>query len=160
MKKLQTITIKDAFKFDLTPSLIVSPDDKFTDVVHRFSDEPQLRGIFVADEECHIKGVITRRDLLDWARVRLGTAFYAADGHWLKEDARLFELMRASTAMEVARPNSAEAAVKLGDPLVEALRKMLVLDLICLPVVDDQGVILGDLKITEILHQVLLSDED
>jgi Mg/Co/Ni transporter MgtE len=104
--------------------------------------------------------VITRRDLLDWARIQIGTSFYAADEHWLKEDARLFEVMRASKAREVARLNSAEAAVKLDDPLSEALRKMLTLDLICVPVVDEQGVIIGDIKITEILHQVLLSAEE
>jgi Mg/Co/Ni transporter MgtE len=67
--------------------------------------------------------------------------------------------MRASSTEEVARPDSAEAAVRLDDPLSEALRKMLVLDLICLPVVDEAGKIIGDLKFTEILYQALYSIE-
>jgi CBS-domain-containing membrane protein len=145
---------------DKTPSLITSPEDEFSDVVRRFAEQPELRGIFIADEECHLLGVITRRDLLDWARVQLGAAFYAEKEDWLKEDVRLFELMRASNPQEIARPDSAEAAAKLDDPLSEALRKMIVLDLICLPVVDDQGIIIGDLKFTEILFQALHSIEE
>ena len=160
MKRLKNVTVKEAYTFDQTPSLIVKPEDNFVDVVRLFSDQPELRGIFVADESCHLLGVITRRDLLDWARIQLGATFHAPDEHWLKEDVRLYELMRASSAMEVARPDSTDAAVRLDDPLAEALRKMLVIDLICLPVIDDDGVIIGDLKITELLRQALLPTTD
>lgn len=160
MNQLKSITIKEAYSFDKTPSLIVKPEDDFEEVVRRFSDQPELRGIFVADNSDYLLGVITRRDLLDWARIQIGASFYASDDHWLKEDVRLLELMRASKAQEVARTDSANAAVHLDDPLAEALRKMLVLDLICLPVVDEAGVIIGDLKITEILHQVLIAGHD
>jgi CBS-domain-containing membrane protein len=159
MQRLRSLTVKDTYTLDKTPSLITHPADDFADVVRRFAQQPDLRGIFLADEDCHLLGVITRRDLLDWARVQLGTSFYSEKEHWLKEDVRLFELMRASSTEEVARPDSAEAAVRLDDPLSEALRKMLVLDLICLPVVDEAGKIIGDLKFTEILYQALYSIE-
>lgn len=160
MKQLKSITVEEAYNLDQSPSLIVNPEDEFSTVVKRFAEQPELRGIFVAAEDCHLQGVITRRDLLDWARIQIGASFYATDEHWLKEDVRLFELMRASKAKDVARSNSADAAVRPNDPLAEALRKMLALDLICLPVVNDEGVIIGDLKITEILNQVLSSIEN
>ena len=160
MRRLKRLTVQDAYTMDKTPSLITNPDDDFSDVVRRFAEQPELRGIFIADGEWRLLGVITRRDLLDWARVQLGASFYAEKEDWLKEDVRLFELMRASKAQEVAHADSAEAAVLLNDPLSEALRKMIVLDLICLPVVDDQGIIIGDLKFTEILYQALYSVEE
>ena len=159
MKRLQDITVEQAYNLDRTPSLIAAPDDEFTDVVRRFAQQPDLRGIFVAEADCRLLGVITRRDILDWARVQIGASYYTSDEHWLKEDVRLFEMMRASKASEVAREDSASAAVRLSDPLSEALRKMLLLDLSCLPVVDGTGIIIGDLKLSEILHQVLLATE-
>ncbi len=159
MKRLRDITVEQAYNLDRTPSLIAAPDDEFTDVVRRFARQPDLLGIFVAEADCHLLGVITRRDILDWARVQIGAPFYTSDEHWLKEDVRLFEMMRASKASEVAREDSASAAVRLSDPLSEALRKMLLLDLSCLPVVDGTGIIIGDLKLSEILHQVLLATE-
>lgn len=160
MKRLRKITVEHAYNLDKTPSLIASPEDQFTDVVRRFAKTPDLRGIFLAEDDCRLIGVITRRDLLDWARIRIGASFYTSEEHWLKEDVRLFELMRASKAKEVARPDSADAAVRLKDPLSDALRKMLVLDLSCLPVVDDNEIIIGDLKLSEILHQALQPTEE
>lgn len=160
MKRLKKITVEEAYNLDKTPSLIAAPNDEFTNVVRRFAEQPDLRGIFVAEEDNHLIGVITRRDLLDWARVQIGASFYTPEEHWLKEDVRLFELMRASKAHEVARPDSASSAVHVDDPLSEALRKMLVHDLSCLPVIDDDNIIIGDLKLSEILHQALLSTEN
>jgi CBS-domain-containing membrane protein len=160
MQRLRSITVEEAYTLDKTPSLITKPAEDFANVVRRFAEQPNLCGIFLADEDCHLLGVITRRDLLDWARVQLGASFYTEKEHWLQEDVRLFELMRASSAEDVARPDSAKAAVRLRDPLSEALRKMLVLDLICLPVVDDTGKIIGDLKFTEILYQALHTTEE
>jgi CBS domain-containing protein len=160
MRRLKKITVEEAYNLDKTPSLIAAPQDEFIDVVRRFAEQPDLRGIFVAEEDCRLIGVITQRDLLDWARIQLGASFYTSEEHWLKEDVRLFELMRASKAEEVARPDSASAAVHVADPLSEALRKMLVLDLSCLPVIDDNNIIIGDLKLSEILHQALISSEE
>ncbi len=160
MKHLKNITVEEAYNLDQTPSLIAAPHDEFTDVVRRFAEKPDLGGIFIADEDSRPLGVISRQDLLDWARIQLGASFYSSEEHWLKEDVRLFELMRASNAVEVAHPDSAGAAVRLGDPLSEALRKMLVLDLSCLPVVDHEGLIIGDLKLSEVLHQALSASKD
>ena len=160
MKNLKKITVAEAYNLDKTPSWIAAPDDEFTDVVRRFAEEPDLRGIFVAEEDCHLIGVITRRDLLDWARIQIGASFYTSEEYWLKEDVRLFELMRASKAQEVARPDSASSAVHVNDSLSEALRKMMVHDLSCLPVVDEDNIIIGDLKLSEILLQALNSTED
>jgi CBS domain-containing protein len=160
MKLLRKITVEEAYNLDKTPSLIAAPDDEFTDVVRRFAEQPDLRGIFVAEQDCRLIGVITRRDLLDWARIQLGASFYTSEEHWLKEDVRLFELMRASKAREVAREDSASAAVHVEDPLSDALRKMLVLDLSCLPVIDHDDIIIGDLKLSEILHKALHPTEE
>lgn len=160
MKHLKNLTVEEVYNLDETPSLIANPDDEFSDVVRRFAEQPDLRGIFIADSQGKLMGVITRRDLLNWARIQLGASFYTSDEHWLKEDVRLFELMRASKAIEVAHKDSGGACVQLLEPLSEALRKMLTLDLSCLPVVDGEGIIIGDLKLSEILLQALLASDE
>jgi len=80
-----------------------------------------MRGIFVVGEKDRLIGVITRRDLLDWALVQLGEATYSTEEAWLAEDVRLTALMRATTAGEVMRPGSEAAAVRPSDTLAEAL---------------------------------------
>ena len=57
MISLQRLTVKDAYHLDLIPSLIVGPDEDFSEVVQRFASRPVTRGIFVADEERHLLGV-------------------------------------------------------------------------------------------------------
>ncbi len=151
MKILEGRTIGDVYTMDRRPSLLVGPDERFTAVVRRFAERPEMRGIFVVGEKDRLIGVITRRDLLDWARVQLGEATYSTEEAWLAEDVRLTALMRAITAGEVMRPGSEAAAVRPSDTLAEALRRMIAHDLICLPVVDEQGRVLGDLKLTEVL---------
>jgi len=151
MKILEGRTIGDVYTMDRRPSLLVGPDERFTAVVRRFAERPEMRGIFVVGEKDRLIGVITRRDLLDWARVQLGEATYSTEEAWLAEDVRLTALMRAITAGEVMRPGSEAAAVRPSDTLAEALRRMIAHDLICLPVVDEQGWVLGDLKLTEVL---------
>jgi hypothetical protein len=79
---------------------------------------------------------------------------------WLTEDVRLIKVIMASTAGEIIRPDSRRAAVGLKEDLAYALHLMVDLDLICLPVIDDTGQIIGDLKLTEILSRILLIVEE
>jgi len=155
MKVLQNATVADVYSMDRRPSLLVQPEEDFTTVVRRFAERPEIRGIFVVDTQGRLLGVITRRDLLDWARVQIGGASLSTQDGWLAEDVRLASLMRAVTAGEVLRPNSERAAVRPQDTLAEALQRMIALDLICLPVIDAQGRVQGDLKLTEVLAYAL-----
>ncbi len=160
MKTLQKMTVRDAYTLEMTPSLIAQPDEIFADVVRQFTERPELRGIFVVDEKQHLLGVITWRDLLDWARIQLGAGFRTTTSAWLAEDARLITIMRASTAGGILRPESSRAAVQLEDSLADALHLMIELDLICLPVVNEAGRIIGDLKLIEILSRVIQEEDD
>ena len=155
---LQKLVVRDAYQRDLTPSLIVSFDEDFSLVIKRFANQPEARGIFVADEARHLLGVITRRDLLDWARVKLGSALQLK---WsTKSQAfRLITLMHASKAGEVMHSESQRAAVKADDSLAKALQLMIDLDLVVLPVVDDANRIIEDLKLDEILATIAEKEE-
>lgn len=157
MLTLKNLQVKDAYTLDLIPSLIVQPDEDFSEVVRRFATMPEVRGIFVADTHNHLLGVITRRDLLDWSRLRIG-AFLHAVSPDIESNVRLVKLMGASTAGQVMHPQSRRSAVTVDDSLADALRLMIELDLVVLPVVDDHNHIIEDLKLDEILSLIAVED--
>lgn len=154
MIALNELTVQDVFRIDQSPSLILRPDDSFAQAIERFARLPDLRGIFVVDAGDHLLGVITRADLLDWARVRLDMALQTPLGD-ADKTLRLVSLIGASTAGQVMHPDSQKAGIMPGDSLAQALRQMIELNLIVLPVVDEEGRLLGDLKLSELLTVVL-----
>ena len=154
MNTLQQYTVRDACDLDVRPPLIVGPEEEFSAVIGRFASHPEVRGIFVADGKERLLGVITRTDLLDWARIRLGTALQTPIPDTDKA-IRLAALVQASSAGQVMSPESRRAAVRPDDTLAHALRLMIELDLIVLPVVDETGRITGDLKLAELLSLIV-----
>ncbi len=157
MLTLRRLTVKDAYHLDLIPSLIVGPDEDFTEVVRRFAERPVTRGIFVSDEQKYLLGVITRTDLLDWARVKMGAVLQAPILN-REKTLRMASLMHASTAGQVMHPDSHRAGVKADDSLAHALRLMIELDLHVLPVIDEEKRIVEDLKLDEILARLVEED--
>ena len=159
MLTLKKLTVRDAYNLDPHPSLIVGPDEDFAKIIQRFANLPELRGIFVADSEQRLLGVITRRDLLAWARVKTGSPEEILSSPKVEKAIRLINLMHASTVGQFMRPNSHRAAVKPDDSLAHALRIMVEMDLIVLPVVDETDRIVGDLKLSELLARAIPEDE-
>jgi CBS domain-containing protein len=124
------------------------------DVLRRLAEESSLRGVFVTDVEGHLVGVITRTDILEWVRIRLGLALKGAR---LTPDRilRLAQLVRAAKATDAIHPGSEKVAVRPEDTLDLALQLMLQTDLVSVPVVDDEGRILGDLTLSFVLRYLL-----
>ncbi|NPV08144.1 MAG: CBS domain-containing protein, partial [Anaerolineae bacterium] len=50
---------------------------------------------------------------------------------------------------------SRETGVRMDEPLDHALRQMLNHDIVAIPVVDDQGVVLGDLTLARVMRYLL-----
>jgi CBS domain-containing protein len=148
------IYVKEVYDANHKLSVLVRADELLEDVLRRFAEEAWLRGIFVTDEAGRLMGVITRTDLLDWARLRLGTALKATAGK-PERILRLIRLVGAATAKDAIHSGSQRAAVQLDDPLDRALQLMLDIDLIAIPVVDNEGRILGDLTLSHALRHLL-----
>jgi CBS domain-containing protein len=140
-------------------SLIVREDECLADVLRRFSEESWLRGIFVTDAEGRFCGVITRTDMVHWARLRLGTALRSVAG--IGENMlRLATLVQADRAADAIHPNSQTAKVSLSDPLDLALQIMIRTDLVDIPIVDDDQRIVGDLLFSDVLRYLLRQHRD
>ena len=152
MITLQKLTVKDAYRLVDEDPILVRMTDDFNLVINNFAHHAELRGIFVIDDDNRFSGVITRTDLLDWARAKLG-AFLLKPLTTTDKTIRLVNLIKASTAGDVLRPDTKKAVVFANDTLAHALRMMIESDLILLPVIDELQHIIGSLTLSELLNQ-------
>ena len=151
---MTSILVREVYDPQGTFSLLVQSDEPLEEVLRRFAQETCLRSLFVTAPDGQLVGVITRADLLHWARLRLGTALRGVAGE-PETILRLVQLLRASTAGDAVHPESDQVAVRLDAPLDLALQRMLQADLIAIPVVDDEGRVVGDLTFSRVLRYVL-----
>ena len=141
------VLVKDVFFTKGTSSLIVDEDESFKRIIKIFAKKSHLRDIFVVDKEKILKGVITRSDLLNWTRYKLGIG---TEKHRPSMD-EIQRYVYSTTAKEVMQSYSYNINVTPEDDIVTALDIMVSSDLMDIPVVDSQGKILGDITLSEIL---------
>lgn len=145
-----SLRVKDAYNPEMY-SLIVEEDTSIEDVIKNFAEKPVLRGIFVVNKKKQLIGVITRHDLITWAEFMTGIP-------QAKDMGELSEAIRVSlskTAGGMVRKETKDAAVKLDDGINVALNKMIALELVDVPIVDEKGRVVGDLQLSEILRVIL-----
>ncbi len=147
--KVAGLKVRDVFNIDDSLAIIVPGHMPFEEVVRRFAQRADLRGVFVVDGKQRLTGVITRQDLLHWAAGHLHLRDPIPDS-WRD----IYRVMGAAVAQDACRPRSERCSVKPDQKLEEVLYLMLENELIDIPVVDDEGTILGDVRLTEILAKV------
>ena len=106
------------------------------------------------DRDDHFLGVITRSDLLDWTRAKMGQVLLQPLTD-MNKTIRLVTLVSAEKVGDVLRPETRKAAVQEDDTLDKALKIMLDTDLIVLPVVDASNHVIGRLRLSELLNMAL-----
>ena len=136
--------------FDPTENLctIVDENEPFDRVVARLSGQRQLRCVVVVNSEYKLRGVITRQIILRWAQMKLRGGVDEPSSDVMG----LVRLAYGSSAGAVARPTP---GIKLSDSIERAIQVMMDTDLIDMPVVDDDNHVLGDLRLSEILSQMI-----
>jgi len=154
MIALEKLIVKDTYRLEDEDPILVKLTDDFSQVIQNFAQHAELRGIFAVDDGNRFSGVITRTDLLDWARVKLG-AILLKPLTDMDQTIRLITLIRAVTVGDILRPETKMAAVLIDDTLAHALKIMTRVDLIVLPVINDSQHIIGRLTLSELLNLAL-----
>jgi len=149
-----TLSVKDVFE-NTTLSLIVNEEEKIIEIIKHYAEKPSLRGIFVVDKERKLKGAITRNDLLQWAKFKIG-ADIGSDVVAVDEINRY---VYSTTAKDIMYKYSAEAFVKPEDSVELALDMMLNEDTLAIPVVDEEKKIIGDLTFSEVLEAIIRTQD-
>lgn len=159
MQKLLGLKVKDAYHLNDEEPIVVKLTDEIDLVIEDFAHHTELSGIFVVEEDGRFAGVITRTDLLDWARVKVGAALMKpVEGR--DKALRLVSLIHASQVSDILRQEAKDAAVFPDDTLATALHTMIEADLILLPVIDATQHIIGSLTLSELLSRALTENQE
>ena len=148
---MKTIQVGDVYKLHGTASLIVPENTSLEDVITKFALEPSIRGAFLTDSRGRLAGVITRVDLLKRTRLQL----YGGKGRHEIRPWEFFRIVDAKKAKDLVRSYGKELTVRETDNLQTALDKMLDYEEDVIPVIDKEGKILGDLRLSEVLLKAL-----
>ena len=105
MISLQNLFVKDAYRLNDEDPIVVRMQDEISQVIDNCAHHAELTGIFVVEGDNRFSGVITRTDLLDWARVNLGAALLKPVADRDKA-LRLVSLIHASTVREILHPET------------------------------------------------------
>jgi len=150
----KVFTVRETYHSERIRALVIGEDAPLEEVVRRFTKPRVLRAIFIVDAEGRLTGVVTRTDLLDYVKVKLGIWDYAWPS-WK----RAVKYLYATNAKDLVHKGSSDAYVRLDDDVAKALHIMTDHDLIDVPVVDDKGRILGDIGVPDIILKLLVSSK-
>jgi predicted transcriptional regulator len=147
------LLVKEVFHSAPSFSLIVEESTPIREIIKNFAEKEELRGIFVA-RDGKLSGVITRKDLLIWTRIKFGLKGSADFFQWRG----VFEVAQATAAMDICCKDGEQSFVHPETSIENALMVMQNNDLIDIPVVDKEMRILGDLHLSDILAKALEID--
>lgn len=149
---MQTITVEMVAQTSPMRALVVGMQTPLEMAIKQFAaDENGRRAIFVVDNNGRLRGVVNNHDLLHWARLRLDVPHM--EGSLAVGKVR--RLMSAETIMDLAVPGSEKTAVPLDASLADTINKMARYNLEDIPVLDENGRVVNDLRLSEILSFVL-----
>lgn len=143
-----SLPVRAVFDFDRRLTLPVPADTLVRQALRVFADRPELRAMFVVDRKERLIGVLTRNNLVAWIRDTVGVP--APGSGWSKVSG----LLRTATVADVTAASDRMVFVHPDDAVEEAMRVMIQEGLVCIPVVDAHGHILGDLRLSELLKHV------
>jgi len=137
-------------------TLLVYEKDTIRNAIRHFAKDPCCGGIFIIDKDKRFKGVMTRYDLLTWAKFKMGAGI-ESNAISMEE---IHKYVHSTKIEEFINKYSDRICLTLDNSLLDALNLMLSEDLITVPVVDERGKILGDLKLSEVLTKILSMKRD
>lgn len=147
---MKTILVKDVYQLHGTASITVTEEILLEDIIYRFANEPGIRGVFLTDEEQKFAGMISRMAIMKWAEFQLF-------GKIKKEipASEVTKLVDEIKAKYLARGDWRSLGVKEWDTLEKAFNQMMMFGEDVIPVIDEDGRIIGDLRLSEVLLKVI-----
>jgi len=143
--------VADVYKLHGSATVSIPADSSLEDVIGALVREPSLRGIFLVNSKQKLVGKVTRLDLIRWAHLNLT----GGKGRHEIPISEFFRIVDARKAKDLASGDPRILAVRENDTLQAALDKMLDYEEDVIPVLDNDGKVLGDLRLSEVLWWVL-----
>lgn len=148
---MEKALVAEIYRLHGTASMTLPADSPLDDVINAFVRHPSSRGIFLVDSSQRFVCMVTRTDLLRWAHLQV------TRGKGMRQTpiADFFRLIDAKKGKDLACRGQQAVSVKASDTLETALNKMLDYEEDLLPVVDNDGRVIGDLRLSEVLWWVI-----
>jgi Mg/Co/Ni transporter MgtE len=150
---IQQIKVNQVFDPKKINAVSVPQEEALKDVITRFARDAHLRYVFAVDPINRFSGVITRNDLLKWTHLQLGSG----TGSVNISPKDVYRMASATKAKDLAVGDWQTMGVRLEDDLATALKQILEYEEIDIPVLDKEGKILGDLRLSPILFYSIRS---
>jgi len=141
--------VASVYRMHGTAAMSLPEDTSLEEVIRTLAENPTLRAVFLVNAEKRYTLMITRGDLLNWAHLNLSGG--KGSNMAISE---IFRILDARKAKDLASPFSSSLALKEQDTLQRALSMMMEFEEDILPVLDNQGKITGDLRLSELLYWV------
>lgn len=146
--------VEAVMKYTTMRALVLHRNTPLDVAIEKFVEGDETRAIFLVDNNGRLVGVINNHSLLQWARLRFGSSA----GAGMLSLSHVRRLVMADVMADLALPGSEEATVSLDDTLAEAVDKMSQYNLLDIPVIDRDGRIVNDLRLSEILSFAMKSE--
>ena len=148
---MDQMTVKEIHGKHAAAFKTVTESTSLDTVVWTFAAGASVQAVFVIDDTGSYRGAITRNDLLKWVTAKIvGSEATSSLGA-----GNMREILTAGDAGYLMRGDSTVPPVSETMDLAAALTLMMNSGEPVLPVVDSEGKLVGDLRISEILHSVL-----
>ena len=147
---MKAIMVNEVYQLHGTASVSITEEASLGDVIYRFAHEPGIRGVFLVDEELRFAGIVSRIAIMKWAEFQL---FGKHKGNIPASE--ITSLVDLTKARYLARGDWRSYGVKESDTLEEAFTKMMSFGEDIVPVLDEDGKIIGDLRLSEVLLKAL-----
>ena len=146
---MKTIKVAEVYQVHGTCTVSIPQDSPLENIINRLGHEPELHAVFLVDSHQRLAGVITRISLMKWAHSQL------FGGRRELSPWEVLQFVDATKAKDLIHSDWQSLAVKESDNLESALNIMIDHDEDVLPVLDSEGTVLGDLRLSEVLLKAL-----
>lgn len=142
----QPLSVKDVYLLHGTASVIADEDVTLERLINIYATNPAVRGVFLVDAEKRFAGMVSRLAIQKWAE-------YQLFGRWKNKGdfSSVSDLVGGIKAHELARGGWPATGLRETDRLEDAFARMMDIGEDVLPVVDSEGHVIGDLRLSEIL---------
>ena len=128
-------------------ALRVLPETALEQILEQLLTEESPKSVFLLNERAGLAGILNFKELLIWGWLHLGLL----NTPFAMSERKLRRLGRAHTAVDLLIPNSQTMIISQQATVAEAMDRLLVSNLNVLAVVDENGRIVNDLHLEDLL---------
>ncbi len=148
---MRALRVRDAEKLISTEPILVRDEASIYETVEQLIDTRHARCAYVVDEQGQLLGMVTLKALVEHIFAHHYLGGKPAEGS-------MFDIIHTENALQLAATQP--VYVTENEPLDQAIEKMLNSDLQEVPVVDEEGVVVGDINLLDLLSMWMESSSE